>query len=85
MYSKQEGAIATQSCMPLKLVDQFTHLSCNISSTEKPVLSGRHDDDDDDDDDDDTNNNSLIFEQMSKQFDSYNLFLDKQKIHRKRA
>ena len=34
MYFEQDGAIFTQYDKPLKLVDQFTYLSRNISSTE---------------------------------------------------
>ena len=34
MYFKQEGASSTLSSQPLKLVDQFTYLGSNISSTE---------------------------------------------------
>ena len=34
MCLKQDGAISTLSCLPLKLVKQFTYLSSNISSTE---------------------------------------------------
>ena len=37
MCFKQEGAIFTLSAKPLKLVDQFTYLGCNISSTESDV------------------------------------------------
>ena len=34
---KQEGAISTLSDYPLKLIDQFTYLGSNISSTESDV------------------------------------------------
>ena len=34
---KQEGTISTLSGKPLKLVDQFTYLSNNISSTESDI------------------------------------------------
>ena len=34
---KQEGAISTLSVKPLKLVDLFTYLGSNISSTESDV------------------------------------------------
>ena len=34
---KQEGAISTSSGMPLKLVDKFTYLGSNTSSTESGV------------------------------------------------
>ena len=37
MYFKQEGDISTLNAKPLKLVDQFTYLGINISSTEKNV------------------------------------------------
>ena len=37
MYFKQKGAISTLSGKPLKLVDHFTYLSSNISSTESDV------------------------------------------------
>ena len=37
MYFKQKGAISTLSGRLLKLVDQFTYLSSNISSTESDV------------------------------------------------
>ena len=37
MCFRQEGAISTLSGMPLKLVDKFTYLGSNISSTESDV------------------------------------------------
>ena len=37
MCFKQKGSISTQSGKPRKLVDQFTHLGSNISSTEVKV------------------------------------------------
>ena len=37
MCSKQEGTISTLSSKPLKLVDQFTNLGSNITSTESEV------------------------------------------------
>ena len=37
MCIKQKGTISTLSGKPLKLVDQFTYLSSNISSTESNV------------------------------------------------
>ena len=37
MSFKQKRAISTQSDKPLKLVDQFTYLGSNISSTESDV------------------------------------------------
>ena len=37
MYFKQEEAITALNDKPLELVDQFTYLGSNISSTEKDV------------------------------------------------
>ena len=37
MCFKQEGAISTLNGRPLKLVDKFTYLGSNISSTESDV------------------------------------------------
>ena len=37
IYFKWKGAISTLSGKPLKVVDQFTYLGCNISSTECDV------------------------------------------------
>ena len=37
MCLKQEGAISTLSDRPLKLLEKFTYLSSNISSTESDV------------------------------------------------
>ena len=37
MYFKQKGAIFILNRKPLKLVDQFTYLDSNISSTESDV------------------------------------------------
>ena len=37
MCFKLEGTISIFSCKPLKLVDKFTYLSSNISSTESDV------------------------------------------------
>ena len=38
MYFKQEGATSTLSSHLLKLIDQFTNLGSNISSTESEVI-----------------------------------------------
>ena len=37
MWFKQGGALSTPSGEPLKLADQFTYLSSNISSTESDI------------------------------------------------
>ena len=37
-FQKEKGVIYIQSGKPLKLVDQFTYLSSNISSTESDVI-----------------------------------------------
>ena len=37
MYFKQKSTISTLNVKPLKLVDHFTYLSSNISSTVSPV------------------------------------------------
>ena len=37
MYFKQDGDISTLNGKPLKLVDQFTYLGSNITSTESDV------------------------------------------------
>ena len=37
MCFKQEGDISTLSIKPLKLLDQFTYLGSNISSTERDI------------------------------------------------
>ena len=37
MYFKQDGSISALNGKPLKLVDQFTYLRKNISSTERDI------------------------------------------------